>query len=157
MLAEISSRIAACGQPPVSIARIRSAGRASLRMRNSWSSLVKMSLVTAANVWALNSISSRKPLWMWIERRRRSAMERPNLSMRYQAYQCYIFLGILDREPKATPSYQILPVFAKEDKSASQNPRHEYHRNAPANTNSEGSLCPIPSGVVRHIPFGKLT
>ena len=42
----MSSRIAACGQPPVSTARIRSAGRASLRTRNSASSRVKMSFVT---------------------------------------------------------------------------------------------------------------
>ena len=46
--AEMSSRIAACGHPPVSMARIRSAGRAPFRMRNSWSSRVKMSFVTAA-------------------------------------------------------------------------------------------------------------
>lgn len=48
IFADISSLIAACGQPPVSIARIRSAGKASFRIRNSWSSRVKMSFVTAA-------------------------------------------------------------------------------------------------------------
>lgn len=48
MFAEISSRIAACGQPPVSMARMRSAGRALFLMRNSWSSRVKMSFVTVA-------------------------------------------------------------------------------------------------------------
>jgi len=52
MLAEMSSRMAACGQPPVSIARIRDAGRALFRMRNSWSSRVKMSFVTVARVGA---------------------------------------------------------------------------------------------------------
>lgn len=38
MFALISSRMAAWGQPPVSIAVMRSVGRASLRMRNSASS-----------------------------------------------------------------------------------------------------------------------
>lgn len=46
--ADISSRMAAWGHPPVSIARIRSAGSASFRIRNSWSSRVKMSFVTVA-------------------------------------------------------------------------------------------------------------
>ena len=44
----MSSRTAACGQPPVSMARIRGEGRAECRVRNSASSRVKMSLVTAA-------------------------------------------------------------------------------------------------------------
>jgi len=48
MLAEISSRIAAWGHPPVSIAWMRSAGRASFLIKNSWSSRVKMSFVTTA-------------------------------------------------------------------------------------------------------------
>lgn len=47
-LAEISSRTAAWGQPPVSIARIRDAGRALCLVRNSASSRVKISFVTAA-------------------------------------------------------------------------------------------------------------
>jgi hypothetical protein len=42
---EISSRMAACGQPPVSTARMRSAGSAPCLVRNSPSSFVKMSLV----------------------------------------------------------------------------------------------------------------
>lgn len=44
----MSSRTAAWGQPPVSTATMRSAGRAWLRVRNSQSSRVKMSFVTAA-------------------------------------------------------------------------------------------------------------
>ena len=47
-LADMSSRTAAWGQPPVSIARIRLAGRALCLVRNSASSRVKISLVTAA-------------------------------------------------------------------------------------------------------------
>ena len=47
-LALMSSRTAAWGQPPVSIALMRSGGRAECRIRNSQSSRVKMSLVTAA-------------------------------------------------------------------------------------------------------------
>jgi hypothetical protein len=51
--AEMSSRIAACGQPPVSTAEIRSVGSAPFRFRNSQSSRVKMSLVTAAtDIWS---------------------------------------------------------------------------------------------------------
>ena len=42
----ISSRIAACGQPPVSTARILSSGSAPCFIRNSPSSFVNMSLVT---------------------------------------------------------------------------------------------------------------
>jgi len=48
MFAEMSSRMAAWGHPPVSIAWMRSAGRASFLIKNSWSSRVKMSLVTTA-------------------------------------------------------------------------------------------------------------
>ena len=44
----MSSRMAACGQPPVSTARIRSGSSAWCFVRNSPSSLVKMSFVTAA-------------------------------------------------------------------------------------------------------------
>ena len=44
----MSSRMAACGHPPVSIARMRDAGSALFLMRNSWSSRVKMSFVTVA-------------------------------------------------------------------------------------------------------------
>ena len=44
----MSSRTAACGHPPVSMARIRCGGRAELRVRNSASSRVKMSFVTQA-------------------------------------------------------------------------------------------------------------
>ena len=44
----MSSRTAACGQPPVSMARMRGAGSAELRIRKSLSSRVKMSLVTQA-------------------------------------------------------------------------------------------------------------
>ena len=43
----MSSRIAACGHPPVSTALILPASKASCRVRNSPSSRVKMSLVTA--------------------------------------------------------------------------------------------------------------
>ena len=42
----MSSRIAACGQPPVSTARMRSAGSASLRVEELGVLAVKMSLVT---------------------------------------------------------------------------------------------------------------
>ena len=49
MFALISSRIAAWGQPPVSIARMRSAGKARFFIKNSWSSRVKMSFVTVAD------------------------------------------------------------------------------------------------------------
>jgi hypothetical protein len=37
---DASSRIAVCGQPPVSTPMMRSAGSASARVRISWSSLV---------------------------------------------------------------------------------------------------------------------
>lgn len=47
-LAEMSSRTAAWGHPPVSMARMREAGRARFLVRNSASSRVKMSFVTAA-------------------------------------------------------------------------------------------------------------
>ena len=43
----MSSRIAAWGHPPVSTARIRPGSKAPCRTRNSPSSFVKMSLVTA--------------------------------------------------------------------------------------------------------------
>jgi hypothetical protein len=49
MFALISSRMAACGQPPVSMARIREAGRARFLIKNSWSSRVKISFVTVAD------------------------------------------------------------------------------------------------------------
>ena len=48
MFALMSSRIAAWGQPPVSIARIRSEGKARFFIKNSWSSRVKISFVTVA-------------------------------------------------------------------------------------------------------------
>lgn len=48
MLALMSSRIAACGHPPVSIASIREAGSARFLIRNSWSSRVNISFVTVA-------------------------------------------------------------------------------------------------------------
>lgn len=49
--AEMSSRIAACGQPPVSIAWMRSGSSAECRSRNSPSSCVKMSLVICFGFW----------------------------------------------------------------------------------------------------------
>lgn len=49
----MSSLTAAWGQPPVSMARMREAGRALCFVRNSASSRVKMSLVTAAMEKAL--------------------------------------------------------------------------------------------------------
>lgn len=49
MFALISSRMAAWGQPPVSIARILDEGRALFLIKNSWSSRVKMSFVTVAS------------------------------------------------------------------------------------------------------------
>lgn len=51
-LAEISSRIAACGQPPVSIAVIREGGRALLFKRKVASSVVNMSFVTVAMLYS---------------------------------------------------------------------------------------------------------
>lgn len=65
---EMSSRMAACGQPPVSMARMRSAGSAPCRSRKSPSSRVKMSLVTAAMLnlsrrsWHSASISAVLPV-----------------------------------------------------------------------------------------------
>mmetsp|Transcript_8242 Transcript_8242/g.20128 ORF Transcript_8242/g.20128 Transcript_8242/m.20128 type:complete len:233 (+) Transcript_8242:222-920(+) len=50
-LPEISSRIAAWGQPPVSRHAMRSAGSASLRVRKSQSSFVKMSFVTTQRLY----------------------------------------------------------------------------------------------------------
>lgn len=47
----MSSRTAAWGQPPVSIARMREGARALWRVRNSASSRVKMSFVTAAMLY----------------------------------------------------------------------------------------------------------
>jgi len=76
MFADISSLIAACGQPPVSMARIRSAGRARFFMRNSWSSRVKMSLVTVARLsQAIDTRTCRKPTPMlyWVRRCRQRA------------------------------------------------------------------------------------
>uniref|UniRef100_A0A7C8ZPW6 Uncharacterized protein n=1 Tax=Opuntia streptacantha TaxID=393608 RepID=A0A7C8ZPW6_OPUST len=53
----ISSRIAACGQPPVSTARILSSGSAPCLIKNSPSSLVNISLVTAARLYlSLNNL-----------------------------------------------------------------------------------------------------
>ena len=49
MFALMSSRMAAWGQPPVSIARMRSAGKARFFIKNSWSSRVKISFVTVAD------------------------------------------------------------------------------------------------------------
>lgn len=51
-MADISSRIAAWGQPPVSIAFIREGGRALLVIRKVASSVVKMSLVTVAMLYS---------------------------------------------------------------------------------------------------------
>lgn len=153
MLAEISSRIAACGQPPVSIARIRSAGRASLRMRNSWSSLVKMSLVTAANTWVLNDQQSAAindvGRWQVSDRATKNFSVISSVPMLY-----------FSRNPRQrAKSNAVFPDptgLAKEVKSASHDPRYKHHRNLPADTNGEGSLCPVPSGVVWHVPFSKL-
>jgi hypothetical protein len=47
----MSSRIAACGQPPVSIAVIRDGGSALLVRRKVASSVVKMSFVTVAMLY----------------------------------------------------------------------------------------------------------
>ena len=48
----MSSRIAACGQPPVSIAVMREGGKALLVKRNVASSVVNMSLVTVAMLYS---------------------------------------------------------------------------------------------------------
>ena len=48
----MSSRTAACGQPPVSMATMRSGVRAPCLVRNSASSRVKMSFVTAAMLYS---------------------------------------------------------------------------------------------------------
>lgn len=48
----MSSRIAACGQPPVSIAVMRDGGRALLVRRKVASSVVKMSFVTVAMLYS---------------------------------------------------------------------------------------------------------
>ena len=55
ILAEISSRMAACGQPPVSIAVIREGGRARFLMRKEASSWVNMSFVTVAMLYPSRS------------------------------------------------------------------------------------------------------
>jgi hypothetical protein len=47
--------MAACGQPPVSMAAIREGGRALLVMRKVASSVVKMSLVTVAILYSERS------------------------------------------------------------------------------------------------------
>lgn len=52
ILAEISSRMAACGQPPVSIAVMREGGSARFLMRKEASSWVNMSLVTVAMLYS---------------------------------------------------------------------------------------------------------
>ena len=57
MFTEMSSRIAACGQPPVSTPTMRSGVRALWRMRNSASSRVKMSFVTTPSSNSLRSRS----------------------------------------------------------------------------------------------------
>ena len=68
----MSSRIAACGQPPVSTARMRSGESASLRMRNSASSRVKMSLVTTPSEWLLAQRAAERE-----HQRRLAAAHRP--------------------------------------------------------------------------------
>jgi len=48
----MSSRTAACGQPPVSMARMRGAGRAEWRVRNSASSLFWRGGRLDGDLWA---------------------------------------------------------------------------------------------------------
>jgi len=152
MLALISSRMAAWGQPPVSMARIRSFGSASLRIRNSWSSRVKMSLVTAAAGQHSSGLDMR--------RLKATSRDREQVDID-EARPHWCVMGwrdapILYSSRSALQSANSNAVFPEPTGLRVSTIRLAAHRigaRLPADTDGEGPLVPVPARIVRHVSF----
>jgi hypothetical protein len=123
----MSSRIAAWGQPPVSIARMRSEGKARFLIKNSWSSRVKISFVTVAG----GGISKIFRAWESL------------------LYRCYTLSSISCRVQVLVLSFQNPPVFRRRV-SVSE---IDILFIVPSNANCEAPFLKVTGRIVRQITF----